>query len=193
MSPYDWCSYASEAYDVSPDVGKADSASRAIIRTLDDVTVVAFRGSDDILSWIHDIDALLITIPKIGNIHLGFWSAWRVISKEIKALVKDRRVVFVGHSLGAALALIAAADCKLAGIDVKSVYAFEPPRISPNNITSAFFGIEINLYRNGLDIVTSLPIGWQHPSSLISIGKPSWPWVNVKDHFIANVLEATKK
>ena len=48
MTPLDAAAIAQEAYIAAPDIGKADSASRAIVRTTAEGLVVAFPGSDNL-------------------------------------------------------------------------------------------------------------------------------------------------
>ena len=194
MDALDYCNIASEAYDAKPDFGLDNSASRAILRKLGDHVVVAFRGTDDTSSFLNDIDIIPMDIPNIGKLHSGFWHAWQHISEPIKRAIGSSNVVFTGHSLGAAIALIAALDCKISGISVRAVYAFEPPMISPIDLSSKFNGIDLNLYKNGDDVIPELPIGWKHPGNLIEIGHDKkFNLFFIEDHLIANVIKSLKE
>ena len=54
-------------------------------------------------------------------------------------------------------------------------------------------GVELHLYRNGLDIVPDVPRllqPWQHPAPLTGIGHASLPVVNIEDHLIEHVIKA---
>jgi triacylglycerol lipase len=66
MKARDFALLAQEAYSAPPDIGKADSASRAIVRTTEAGLCVAFRGSDDIDSWLHDLDAIPVSVRAWG-------------------------------------------------------------------------------------------------------------------------------
>jgi len=86
--------------------------------------------------------------------------------------------VTLGHSEGAALALLCAAQLCLAGRPPKAVWAFEPPRVSADGTLAALFaahGVQLTLTQNGEDIVPMVPrLGeaWQHPAPLQRIGHP---------------------
>jgi triacylglycerol lipase len=191
MTPRDYALLAQEAYNVAPDIGLADSASRAIVRQTGGGLVIAFRGSDNADSWETDFDIETVDVPGVGKFHAGFWRAWRAISVDVLAAVNGRPVTLVGHSLGAALSIAAALDMTLSGNPPAAVYGFEPPRVSPDmSARIALAKVDVRLFRNGLDIVPAVPPDWRHAAVLIPIGKPALPIPNTIDHQIARVISA---
>ena len=80
MTPRDFALLAQEAYFAKPDIGKADSASRAIVRHTADGLVVAFPGTDNVACWLADLDIHQIPVEGAGNVHAGFWRAWQTIA-----------------------------------------------------------------------------------------------------------------
>jgi hypothetical protein len=191
MIPLDYARLAQEAYTAAPDIGKADSASRAIVRQTAAGLCIAFPGTDNAECWGADFDVLPVSVPGAGEVHRGFLEAWRAISVPVLAAVEGQPVTLVGHSLGAAIALMAAIDMTVSGNPPAAVYAFEPPRVSPDlTIRTLLSKVPVHLYKNGLDIVPDVPIGWQHAALLVHIGKPALPFPNVLDHGIARVIEA---
>lgn len=191
MSARDYALLAQEAYSAKPDIGNADSASRAIVRETPGGLVVAFRGSDNADSWLTDFDIETVDVPGAGKFHAGFWRAWRAIATDVLAAINGRPVTFVGHSLGAALCIAAALDTTISGNPPVAVYGFEPPRVSPDmSARVALRAVDVRLYRNGLDIVPTLPPDWRHAAMLIPIGKPALPILNTIDHEIARVEAA---
>lgn len=191
MNARDFALIAQEAYSAKPDIGDADSASRAIVRQTAAGLVIAFPGSDNDACWEADFDVLPVSVPGGGNVHSGFLNAWRAISVPVLAAVAGRPVTLVGHSLGAAIALLAAMDMTISGNPPASVYCFEPPRVSPDlALRTLLSSVPLHLFRNGLDIVTDVPLGWQHPAMLIHIGTPALPFPNVLDHDIDRVIAA---
>lgn len=191
MTPRDYALLAQEAYTAVPDIGKADSASRAIVRTTDDGLCVAFPGSDNVQCWLTDFDVIPISVPGAGEVHKGFWNAWQAIASDVVDAIGDQPVTFVGHSLGAAIAICAAVSLALAGKPVISVYGFEPPRVSPGlGVRNALSSIALHLYRNGLDLVPDVPPNWQHAAILIHVGTPLLPFPNTLDHQIGRVILA---
>jgi hypothetical protein len=104
--------------------------------------------------------------------------------------------VTLGHSEGAALAVLFAAELCLAGRPPKAVYAFEPPRVTADGAMAALFarcGVDLVLTQNGNDVVPDVPRlmePWQHPAALQRIGRAALPFPNVDDHLIAHVVVA---
>lgn len=192
MTPHDFALLAQEAYTAPPDIGKADSASRAIVRETAAGLVVAFRGSDNADSWLTDFDIETVDVPGAGKFHAGFWRAWQAIATNVLAAIDGRPVTFVGHSLGAALCIAAALDTTISGNPPVAVYGFEPPRVSPDmSARVALRRVDVRLYRNGLDIVPTMPPDWRHAAMLIPIGKPALPLLNTIDHEIVRVIAAS--
>ncbi|WP_423379161.1 alpha/beta fold hydrolase [Burkholderia sp. LMG 32019] len=191
MTPRDFALLAQEAYSAKPDIGKADSASRAIVRETVAGLVVAFPGTDNLDSVVADLDVHPIDVIGVGQVHHGFWAVWDAIAAPVIAAVADRPVTLVGHSLGAAIAIMAASAMVAAGRVPAAVYGFEPPRVSTNGSVAALLAkVPLRLYKNGNDIVPDLPPGWQHAGAIQEIGRPSFPFPNVTDHSIARVVEA---
>jgi hypothetical protein len=191
MTPRDYALLAQEAYSAAPDIGKADSASRAIVRQTTAGLVVAFPGTDNLDCWGADFDVVPVSVPGMGEVHRGFWQATQAIGAEVMAAIGDKPVTLVGHSLGAAISILTAASLVLAGKPPVAVYAFEPPRISPDlGVRTLLAKVPVHLYKNGLDIVPYVPPGWHHAALLTHIGKPALPLPNVVDHQIARVINA---
>lgn len=73
----------------------------------------------------------------------------------------------------------------LAGRRPRAVYGFESPKVSADGIMASLLaahGVQVNLYRNGEDVVPLVPRllhAWQHPEPLIEIGSATWPVPNV--------------
>jgi pimeloyl-ACP methyl ester carboxylesterase len=123
--------------------------------------IVAFRGTqphewEDILS-----DIRTAQVPwDVGHAHKGFAAAldgiWAALSKKLVSLASTRTVWFCGHSLGAAIATLAA--YRYPG--TRGVCAFGSPRVGDETLANAF---NVRLtgkalrYVNDQDIVTHVP------------------------------------
>lgn len=106
------------------------------------------------------------------GIHVGFRQAldqphvWSEITAHLATLA-DRPVWFTGHSLGAALATIAAARYK-AVRPVQGLYTFGSPRVGNSGFVQTVPRATVRFVHNN-DIVTRLPPpigGYQHAGSL---------------------------
>lgn len=191
MTPRDFALLAQEAYTAAPDIGNADSASRAIVRHTDAGLVIAFPGTDNAACFAADFDIKPFDVAGVGKVYRGFWNAWEAISLPVLAAVAAGPVTLVGHSLGAAMALCAAAYMAVGGNPPAAVFAFEPPRVGDDmGIRTALASVPLYLFRNGNDMVTDLPPEGHHPAMLTPIGSPAFPFPNLADHAIARVIAA---
>jgi predicted lipase len=93
----------------------------------------------DIKNWFTDINFLKKSYPWCDNgceVHRGFYEAYEDIQNHVKnavqnytATFKKRYLIVTGHSLGAALAVHAAAHLTAIGIKVDFFYNFGGPRV----------------------------------------------------------------
>lgn len=180
---------AQRTYTDRPTYGAEDGAGRAVVYG---ETVVGFPGSNNVACWLADLDAIAEHVLGMGLVHSGFWSAFQEIAKPLMEL---RAVdVVLGHSEGAALALIYAAQLCIAGKPPRAVFAFEPPRISADGTIASILkahGVQLLLTQNGEDVVPMIPRlleNWQHPAPLTKIGKASDPFPNIADHMMGSVI-----
>lgn len=193
MNALGYALLAQESYKAEPDIGSAFSSSRAICRQVEDGFCVTFRGSDNDASWITDLDIAVLDDTLIGKVHKGFWEAWQAIADPVKAACKasDSPIILCGHSLGAALALIGAADFIRSGLPLSAVYAFEPPRVSPDlNVRTILSSIPVHAYKNGGSPVTDVPPFWHQSSLLTHIGPIRWCDDKISDHLIENIINS---
>lgn len=190
MMPLEAARLANRAYTDTPTFGVAGGSGRAVVYD----RAVAFPGTDNIACFLADLDAKAIRVQGLGLVHCGFMDAWKEVAPQVLAL--SNLEIVVGHSLGAAMALLCAANLCLIGKPPKVVFAFEAPRVSQDDSIAKVLkanGVQVFIYRNGLDIVPDVPrlLGpWQHAVPLTAIGKARHPFVNVEDHLMANVLAA---
>lgn len=191
MTPRDFALLAQEAYSAKSDIGDEDSASRAIVRQTAAGLVVAFPGTDNAECLAADFDILPIDVPGIGKVYRGFWDAFNAISVPVLAAIDGQPVTLVGHSLGGAMAILAAAYMTVGGNPPIAVFAFEPPRVGDDmGIRTALASVPLYLFRNGNDLVPDLPPEGHHPAMLTPIGSPAFPFPNLSDHAIARVIAA---
>ncbi|MEL6938878.1 MAG: lipase family protein [Cyanobacteria bacterium J06598_1] len=145
--------------------------------------VLAFRGSQEPKDWLTNVTTQLrnFTIRKDGvtalssykgRVHTGFFLAWASIERAVLAQMnrweKDLEqsgktlppLYITGHSLGGALATMAAAALSDNGFDVAGVYTFGQPRVGDRTFVNQLnTHIQGKIFRfvNNNDIVPHVP------------------------------------
>jgi hypothetical protein len=137
----------------------------------DELAVLAFRGTANWQDWEINLNALRMPMPgfEAVSVHSGFWDAYVDSADDILAAVNqhvspDLGLYITGHSLGGALAQIAAA--KLERDNLAACYTFGSPRVA----TKAFDRfVKCPHYRlvNHWDLVPGVPLpmflwGYRH-------------------------------
>ena len=144
-------------------------STQCFVASNDKFAIVAFRGSEARLresdsdprhvmaDWIADLNFLPEAWDHGGKVHRGFKEAleevWPELEEYISTLQKnDRKIWITGHSLGAALATLAADRYG----NIQGVYTYGSPRVGDRGFQEDF---HVNAYRfvNNSDIVTKVP------------------------------------
>lgn len=133
-----------------------EGGTQATLASGGERAILAFRGTegDDPTDII--VDALLLPErwESGGKVHMGFAKAlehvWQVIEPHLKLL--DVPVLFTGHSLGAALATLAASRHPSAGL-----FTFGSPRVGDAAFRETLTGVDIHRFVNCCDLVCQVP------------------------------------
>jgi triacylglycerol lipase len=153
--------------------------------------IMAFAGTDPLVpaNWISDFDVGLNvgfnTGPGLGltpgPLHRGFDKAFDAVSEQVTQALAERGsepLLITGHSMGGALAVIAADHCLTEKkLRATAVYAFGMPRVGDED-----FAVRYNdtlgaiTYRlvHGDDIVATVPpsrFGFRHVGRLINCAR----------------------
>ena len=102
--------------------------------------VVVFRGSANLANWISDLNfPRTSAYPKCNGckVHGGFYKAWQGLQDDVvhevvslTSKMPKAKLYITGHSLGAALAVLAAADLHYTwSLNVDFVFTFGEPRV----------------------------------------------------------------
>ena len=141
--------------------------------------IISFTGTEGkIADWVTDIKVFKetwIEANPMGEVHNGFYGAlssvWDELYEEIINLRTNNQSIWItGHSLGGALATLAAATLQLQAPDVKvgGVYTFGQPRIANHKFSKNYNAVLKNVtFRcvNNNDVVTRVPpqiFGYSH-------------------------------
>ena len=172
------------------------TSTQAYVASSRDWIVLAFRGTqvDDFLSSVIDwsVDALIVPVLDSHSnlVHGGFLAAvkevWNDVVTHITGLqaAQARPLWITGHSLGAALATLAANLCtdQPNQLGLKGLYTYGSPRVG-----DLAFGrripCKVRRFRNSSDIVTHVPIGivFRHVGELQFIDAAGHPHLNLGD------------
>ena len=129
-----------------------------------DFAVLAFRGSDDVAAWATNLNARPAPWRGGGNAHRGFAEALDAVWPEVEAGLARTAgpLLLTGHSLGAALATLAASLRPEAAL-----YTFGSPRVGDGGFEAATRrrpGYAAR-YVNHRDVVCRVPsarLGYRH-------------------------------
>ena len=155
--------------------GRAASCGQYYVATTDEIVIVAFRGTrvlklgvqptiiDVVRGVIEDVcvDANCIASSWAGHgiVHRGFQSAWQSLSENLESTLRElteakpqRSVWFTGHSLGGALATLAASQWPHAS----GLCTFGSPAVGDETFAS-HFPVPAFRFVNGHDVVSRLP------------------------------------
>lgn len=152
--------------------------TQAFIAYDNEKIIVAFRGTEPnkLEDWITDMKVRKTAGP-YGDVHRGFYQALNYVWPEMEECIEDicndgkrRKVYFTGHSLGAALATLAAAKLQLCrhnefDMDVDGLYTFGSPRVGSHrfaiNFNKDLKDVTFRIVNNH-DVVTRVPTSFTY-------------------------------
>ena len=171
----------------------AKSSQGAVLQH-EDYLVAAFRGTDEVSDWLDNVNVLPKDGP-LGQVHTGFHNAlmdiWPDMKKEIQRIrtqvdqereannlpKRELPLWITGHSLGAALATLAAAEMVEANEPFHGLYTYGSPRCGDRDFARAFNAEASKRafrFQNNNDIVTRAParlMGYSHVGTFIYISE----------------------
>jgi hypothetical protein len=123
--------------------------------------VVAFRGTEqeDPTDMAHDLEAFSRPWSKGGKVHEGFNTDLDLIWEDLDRWLQAHpgRLLLTGHSLGAALSILAASLRNPAKLVI-----FGAPRVGDSDFVETLSGVDVSRYVDCCDIVTQLPPPFVH-------------------------------
>lgn len=132
--------------------------------------IVSIRGTKTVWEWIGDFDAVPVPWfpdPTAGLVHMGFQLVYEHMCLSLRELLKTGcsgavRILVTGHSLGGAIAILAAFDI-LKNMEfgvVPELYTFAGPRTGNPDFANHFnSGIEeCHRVINFMDVVPQVPL-----------------------------------
>lgn len=146
--------------------GFDENSAQAMVVSHKDFIGIAFRGTNEINDWLDNLNAFPES-ALFGEFHRGFYRSVEDLWSDIKSQVEkiktkegSKPVFITGHSLGGAMASVAAAKYIHQDEPFMSVYTFGQPRAMTRN-TARIFNVEASgryfRFQNNEDIVTRVP------------------------------------
>lgn len=184
-----------------------DSGGDFAIELDGDTLYLLFEKSEGAEDWRNNFKFLAVPWMPYKNMtkpwlcHRGFLKVWKSIEPFIEAAIRSRKIkkiIIVGYSHGAALALLCYEYVKYHRPDafVKG-FGFGCPRvfwgIVPREVKARFK--DFTVVRNGADIVTHVPpvaFGFRHIGNVITVGKTNPVRDHYPERYIANLTEQQK-
>lgn len=150
-----------------------DTDTQVFVVEKDNHLVISFRGTSSGRDALIDLKFFRTSaFGGIGRVHRGFKKAldsvWDQLKNVVASFGKQKRLFVCGHSLGAALAQLAAYRLALSGATIAGVYVYGSPRIGNKNFREAYnerLKKQTFLHINNTDIVTKAPpklLGYHH-------------------------------
>lgn len=147
--------------------------------------VVVFRGTESWHDWEVDFDILLNN----QGFHKGFYDAVDTLFNDIEPLIYNKYTIFTGHSLGAAMAAIAAYRSPYQ-YSTPKIINFGQPKIGDSDAANAVENIFWQRYVHGNDIITRAPMkcmDYVHRGYEIQLPqtpRPWWQFINTQEPYV---------
>jgi hypothetical protein len=155
--------------------------------------ILAFSGTDPVVWETLAADFNILLTPD-KNTHSGFQAAADALQPEIRQAIERSRqsgrpLFIAGHSLGGALAALAAKFAVSEGAKPRAVYVFGMPRVGGQEFQAAYnksLGPVTFRFVHGLDIVARVPmstLGFRHIGRVTQCGsgKKFGPYARFSD------------
>lgn len=118
---------------------------------------LVLRGTNDLMDWVTNLRAIPHGWAGHGDVHKGFADGiklvWEDISKSLDDNVPPNFPLYItGHSLGAALATLAASLRP-----PRALYTFGSPRVGDRDFGKTLSGVRVFRVVNNRDVVTTVP------------------------------------
>ena len=147
-------------------------AAQGFLASSDAVVLVSFRGTESTADWLSNLKVVPQSAPGLGRVHAGFWGQFKALQPQLESRLAERQgvpLVITGHSLGGAIAVLAAATWA-GSRPVQALYTYGQPAVAQAEaaatIAAALAGRYYRLV-NDADIVPRVPPGYRHVGELL--------------------------
>jgi V8-like Glu-specific endopeptidase len=160
------------AWGLRDSVFVQQQAAQGFLAWTPELVLVSFRGTESTADWLSNLNVTTRTIRGIGPVHAGFLGQFQALQPEMERLLGARPelpLLITGHSLGGAIAVVAAATWASRRA-IQGLYTYGQPAVGQGkaaaSIGSALSGRYHRLVNHN-DIVPRVPPGFQHAGHLL--------------------------
>jgi pimeloyl-ACP methyl ester carboxylesterase len=152
----------------------ARGASQALLAGDGGAVYAAFRGTDEPMDVLTDVRYVKAPFPGGGRVHKGFRAAflaiWPTMREALDSIEPGLPRIYTGHSMGGALAMLAAVERPPA-----LVHVFGCPRVGNAAFVRSLAGVDITRHEARRDPVTWAPPPTSPVQVLYSLVNRRWP------------------
>ena len=166
-----------------------------VVMSNDKAIIIVFRGTEQQAGYTSQVRDFIKTdfniaktaAPELGSgveVHTGFWNAFREVRDHLITVVKQRqtanqKIWITGHSLGGAMAVLAAISLQCRNIPVQGLYTYGCPRVGNERFRNLFSRMNVQRYVYALDLVPMAPddlfMGYRHVGKTNNIRVTPFP------------------
>ncbi|WP_255020225.1 lipase family protein [Cyanobium sp. WKJ7-Wakatipu] len=138
-----------------------------------DLVLVCFRGTESTADWLSNLKVIPKAVNELGSsVHAGFWEQFEALRPQLERLISPHRqlpLLVTGHSLGGAIAALAAASWA-ASSNLRALYTYGQPAVARDRALDQLaeaLGGHYHRLVNDSDIVPRVPPGYRHAGNLL--------------------------
>jgi len=149
----------------------SQGATQCLFAAVNDTVLVAFRGTTNLADWGANLKVFDIHRP-YGPVHRGFRTQFEDVRDDLERLLGSHphtRLILTGHSLGGAIACVAAAEWAERAVPPTAIFTFGQPRTGHGEFVwflNSRYPKNFHRFVNNRDIVPRVPPGYEHVGRL---------------------------
>jgi len=147
-------------------------AAQGFVASSTEVVLVSFRGTESTADWLSNLQVRPQTVAGLGRVHAGFWGQFTELQAQLESRLAMRQgvpLVVTGHSLGGAIAVLAAITWA-GSHSLRALYTYGQPAVAQGEAVTAISTALARRYHrlvNDADIVPRVPPGYRHTGQLL--------------------------